>query len=409
MTERGPGSLDRALEGSEILEIARLDAPARLSGPHGPGALAGRSPSRYASRRAGADRVPDERRLPPAVSDLVSFLHALGSERRVLPFPAFALDPYRGLSPHLDVVAARLKALAAIVAGAGRGGGRERARRSCTARRSPRCCEARFRTLRPKDIVDPLELERFFVLGGYRYEDPVTTPGDFTRRGGILDVFPPASEWPIRLELLGDEIDEIRTFDPESQRARETLAEAKIGPASEWPVSETDLSALGGDEAAGQGGRGIPPSHSSAVPGEPLRLPGLRRSLDRRGARVDRPRGGSGVGARPRELRRIRRPRPLAIRGAGEAAHGSRRARVPDRGTGGEPSRDGDPRRGDTHHLSTHILPSYRGASVGVPQRSPRATRLRPARPGLSSAGKAWPSDASSSSPRRASPPAAPP
>ena len=111
MTERGRSSFDRTLEGSEVLELARLPSPARVSGVMGPARSLVEAV--LASFGSGRERpvlllVPDERRLPPAVSDLASFLHALGRDRRVLPFPAFALDPYRGLSPHLDVVAARL-------------------------------------------------------------------------------------------------------------------------------------------------------------------------------------------------------------------------------------------------------------------------------------------------------------
>jgi transcription-repair coupling factor (superfamily II helicase) len=200
--------------------------------------------------------VPDERRLPPAISDLESFLRALGSGRRVLPFPAFALDPYRGLSPHLDVVAARLEALAALLSG------EEVAVVASAAAvlyrtSSPSVLRSAIRTLRPGETVDPLALERSFVLGGYRYEDPVSTPGEFTRRGGILDVFPPASEWPFRIELVGEEIEEIRTFDPESQRAREVVEEAWIPPASEWPLTEERLRELGGDEVLARPGAGF--------------------------------------------------------------------------------------------------------------------------------------------------------
>ena len=57
------------------------------------------------------------------------------------------------------------------------------------------------------------------VSGGYLHEDPVGAPGDFARRGGIVDVFPPDRPEPLRFELAGDEIDEIRTFNPETQRA----------------------------------------------------------------------------------------------------------------------------------------------------------------------------------------------
>ncbi len=358
MTERGPSSLDRALDGSELLEIARLTPPARVSGLMGPARSLVEAV--LASRRGPVVVVvPDERRLPPAVSDLSSFLHALGSERKVLPFPAFALDPYRGLSPHLDVVAARLKALDAILA---RAAVVVVASAPAVLYRTaePSVLRSSIRTLRPKDTVDPLELERFFVLGGYRYEDPVTTPGDFTRRGGILDVFPPASEWPIRLELIGDEVEEIRTFDPESQRARETLAEARIGPAGEWPISEQYVSALGGEEALTRAGVGfllptLPQYRASLFdylnPGDLLiaeEPASIAHAAEAEWERV------LASYAEADELDRARYAEPAKLlMDLGELDSGIEERAVSLR----EMGLLGD----DTHHLSTQILPSYRG------------------------------------------------
>ncbi len=359
MTERGRSSLDRALDGSEVLELARLSPPARVSGLMGPA----RSllESVLAASRPGPVLVvvPDERRLPPSISDLSSFLSALGSGRRVLPFPAFALDPYRGLSPHLDVVAARLKALAALLA-------REDVVVVASApallyrTSEPSLLRSAFRSLRPREVVDPLELERFFVLGGYRYEDPVTTPGDFTRRGGIVDVFPPASEWPIRLELLGDEIEEVRTFDPESQRTRETLGEAAIGPASEWPVSEEHLRALGGDEVLTRAGVGfllplLPRYQASLF--EYLGADGLLLAEEpaaiAHAAEAEWERVLASYGEAD-ELGRSRYAEPAKLlMDLSELETRIEKGAVSLR----EMGILGD----EAHHLSTHVLPSYRG------------------------------------------------
>jgi transcription-repair coupling factor (superfamily II helicase) len=358
MTERGRSSLDRALDGSEVLEIARVTPPARVSGLMGP---ARSLVEAVLASRTGTVLVvvPDERRLPPAVSDLSAFLHALGSDRKVLPFPAFALDPYRGLSPHLDVVAARLKALTALLA-------REDVVVVASApallyrTAKPTVLQGSIRTLRPKATVDPLELERFFVLGGYRYEDPVTTPGDFTRRGGILDVFPPALEWPIRIELVGDEIEEIRTFDPESQRARETLAEAMIGPAGEWPVSEEHLSALGGDETLARAGVGfllpVLPQYQASLldylASDDLLIAEEPASIAH-AAEAEWERVLASYGEAD-DLDRTRYAEPAKLLMDLEELDSrieERAVSLREMGILGE----------DTHHLSTHILPSYRG------------------------------------------------
>ena len=68
---------------------------------------------------------------------------------------------------------------------------------------------------------------------GYHNEPVVEAPGSFSHRGGILDVFPTGSEWPVRIELWDDEIDTIRYFDPVSQRSIRPADEVRLAPARE--------------------------------------------------------------------------------------------------------------------------------------------------------------------------------
>ena len=68
---------------------------------------------------------------------------------------------------------------------------------------------------------------------GYRNEPVVEAPGSFSHRGGILDVYPTGSEWPLRIELWDDEIDTIRSFDPASQRSIRAADEVRLAPARE--------------------------------------------------------------------------------------------------------------------------------------------------------------------------------
>jgi transcription-repair coupling factor (superfamily II helicase) len=75
-------------------------------------------------------------------------------------------------------------------------------------------------------------LAHWYTLG-YRPESVVEEPGTFSRRGGIIDVFPPASPWPVRIELFGDQIESLRTFDPTSQRSQESITFFTVTPASE--------------------------------------------------------------------------------------------------------------------------------------------------------------------------------
>jgi len=81
--------------------------------------------------------------------------------------------------------------------------------------------------------VEPLSLIRRWQKIGYKLESIVETPGSISRRGGILDIYPPTGELPARLEFFGNTIDSIRLFDPISQRSLKTVPEIDIGPVTE--------------------------------------------------------------------------------------------------------------------------------------------------------------------------------
>lgn len=91
------------------------------------------------------------------------------------------------------------------------------------------------------DTVDFTELQRKLSDMGYAHEVEIESPGQFAVRGGILDVYPLTEEVPVRLELWGDEIDSLRTFDVESQRSIENLEEIDIYPAAELNAKTQDL------------------------------------------------------------------------------------------------------------------------------------------------------------------------
>lgn len=102
--------------------------------------------------------------------------------------------------------------------------------------------------------VDPEQLLAKWQGMGYEWESMVEVPGSFSRRGGILDIYPPSSELPARIELFGNEVESIRLFDPATQRsvrliasiaivpAREALFSNK-GPKAEEVLNQLDLSA----------------------------------------------------------------------------------------------------------------------------------------------------------------------
>ena len=92
----------------------------------------------------------------------------------------------------------------------------------------------------PGDEVDLEEIKARLVRMGYEKEYQVETMGQFALRGGILDIFPLTEESPIRIEMWGDEIDTIRTFDTETQKSIENIDEVSIYPACELVLSEEE-------------------------------------------------------------------------------------------------------------------------------------------------------------------------
>jgi len=94
-------------------------------------------------------------------------------------------------------------------------------------------------------VISIEELTLKLLQAGYARAEQVEGPGQFARRGGILDLFPPQSEWPLRLEFWDENIDSMGYFDPESQRRIESIQELRIIPANEIvPASTEALCAL---------------------------------------------------------------------------------------------------------------------------------------------------------------------
>ena len=93
-------------------------------------------------------------------------------------------------------------------------------------------------TLTPGMRINPLELLARWGEMGYEVENAVEVPGKVSRRGGILDIYPPSSELPLRLEFFGNEIESIRGFDPHSQRSLKPVWSANIVPAREALCSQ---------------------------------------------------------------------------------------------------------------------------------------------------------------------------
>ncbi len=100
--------------------------------------------------------------------------------------------------------------------------------------------EATIKISRNEEL-DASELEKKLVALGYERQAQVSAPGEFAVRGGIIDIFPLNDENPARIELFGDEVDSVRSFDADSQRTIDTLDELLIFPASEFILTDEEM------------------------------------------------------------------------------------------------------------------------------------------------------------------------
>ena len=93
------------------------------------------------------------------------------------------------------------------------------------------------------EVLDLEPMKKRLVALGYERNDWVDGVGQFAIRGGILDIFPMSSECPYRIELWGEEIDSIRSFDVESQRSIENVESLSVYPAAEMVLEEERIQA----------------------------------------------------------------------------------------------------------------------------------------------------------------------
>jgi len=188
--------------------------------------------------------VPDNHVLEEFVPVLQAFSELVGTEpESVVALPTRDVLPFQNLSPHPEIQEERAVALWKIATGA------VSIVISPIAATALRLRSAEYyadlaRVLRRGETLDPEPLLRHLNTVGYTSTDVVEMPGEYALRGGILDVYPPEADRPLRIEFFGDEIESIRKFDPATQRSSHPVDEAVLLPLTETPVSEELLGAI---------------------------------------------------------------------------------------------------------------------------------------------------------------------
>jgi len=188
--------------------------------------------------------VPTDPDVEQMTADARFFLSAMKglsdaqAERAVLPFPSQEVDPYRGLAPHLEVASARARALAALATGTAQlivASARALAPRLS----DPTRLEAASIVLKPGVEIAIHELRDRLVAAGFTREDPVDQHGEFSIRGGVVDLYPTSDTQPVRLEFIGDIIESVRRYDAATQRSLTALDALTLTPQRELlPLSD---------------------------------------------------------------------------------------------------------------------------------------------------------------------------
>jgi transcription-repair coupling factor (superfamily II helicase) len=164
---------------------------------------------------------------------------------RIHLLPDWETLPYDAFSPHQDLVSERLATLYAIAHGA------------CDVAIVPagtalyRLCPAEYLAkftffLKQGAKLDEADLRQQLTLAGYQNVTQVVAPGEYSFRGGVIDLFPMGSAVPYRIDLDDNVIDSLRTFDVDTQRSIYKVAEIRLLPAREFPLDEAGRSGFRG-------------------------------------------------------------------------------------------------------------------------------------------------------------------
>ena len=166
----------------------------------------------------------------------------------LLFYPAWDVLPHEGKLPHADTISDRLETLVQLsrlstLNPAARRSGEKAAQPSILVVTSvvsllqktfpPEMLRDHTRTLARGDKINPLDLIEWLEERDCEPEAQVTQKGEIALRGGILDVWPLTSPWPVRLEFFGDELESLRHFDPLTQISREEILSVILPPAGE--------------------------------------------------------------------------------------------------------------------------------------------------------------------------------
>ena len=169
-------------------------------------------------------------------------LEFFAPELPVFHFPAWDCLPFDRVSPNADISAQRMSSLASFLAQMPKSYV-VLTTLSAASQRVPARATVASAVFRASvhSRVDEQALRAFLVRMGFTQTPTVMEPGDYSIRGGIIDIFPPSLSEPIRLDFFGDTLDGIRQFDPATQRTVKSLKKVELSPVSEVILDEASI------------------------------------------------------------------------------------------------------------------------------------------------------------------------
>jgi len=199
--------------------------------------------SRFMRERPASDTslplliLPHDEKLL-AARDLLAFFKP--KDMDILLFPNWDCLPYDRISPSKKIVSERIHTLSALST--------KSAKKFCVITTvaallqrlpPPSILQNRVLSLRSGQSASLDQVLKFLEDNGYERLDVVSAPGHYAVRGGILDIFSPGSDLPVRLDFFGDHLEALKSFDPETQRTLDPLSTLTIVPTTEIFLTNT--------------------------------------------------------------------------------------------------------------------------------------------------------------------------
>src|SRR5258706_2467568 len=220
------------------MQLPALAIGKRFTLPRPPGSADALLLARFAQAQAARKRLPAIVTAEPADTQrLEGELAFFAPGLRIAVFPDWETLPYATFSPHQDLISERLATLwrirqgdvdVVLLPGS-----------TSLVRLAPPSFLAGYTFhFKQKEKLNEAALKAQLTLAGYTHVSQVVSPGEYAVRGGLIDLFPMGSPVPYRVDLFGDEVDSIRTFDPDSQRSLYPVPEVRLLPGREFPMDE---------------------------------------------------------------------------------------------------------------------------------------------------------------------------